>query len=138
MIEWSWQENPYQSNAFKLAEIPRSELRRNWINDIAYNADLEPQMVDKLLEPDQRFEEELFAHLDHKPDLTPLYEHAQHFEKLPITPDDLNPVNLQIMDPSGLISFSSESIRSSSKIILFLLPPNEDEGDTDAGIFLDY
>lgn len=137
MIKWSHQVNPYHSNVFALAKISRDELNKKKLAARVKNAHLGSKQADRVCEPEQRFEEELFAHCEHKLDRTPLNEHLKYYERLPITLDDLRTDSIMIRYPLGLIDLPIEGFSSTPMQVSFQLPPNEMEGDTNEGILLD-
>jgi hypothetical protein len=137
MIQWHSKENPYQSNVFKKARIPKDELNMKKLRVRIRAACLESSLAEKVLKPNLRFEEELFAHAEHKVDTSSLNEYIQDYGKLPISLDDLKTDNISIKDPAGFIELPKAGSNPIPKPVSFQLPALSMEEDADVGINLD-
>lgn len=133
--------NPYKMNVFKLLGMPKSETNPGRIDDyIANSTHLDANVIDKVRDPNLRYQEELLEHDCHKINRNSLNEHIKAFGGISINADELKPEYLAIEDFSRLIILPEKKTGpgQGKKIEMEFLPlkKNSEEGITD-GIFLD-
>lgn len=143
MNPWQCQigHNPYKKNVFKLLEIAKSETNPERIDIFITNSrHLDANVIDKLRNPNLRYQEELLEHDCHKINPNSLNEHIKAFGEISINADELKSKYLAIEDYSRLIILPEKKTDPGrgKKIEMEFSPlkKNSEEGITD-GIFLD-
>jgi hypothetical protein len=143
MNPWQCQigHNPYKKNVFKLLGMAKSETNPERIDIyIANFSHLGANVIDKLRDPNLRYQEELLEHDCHKVNRKSLNEHIKAFGGISINADELKSEYLAIKDFSRLIILPEKKTDpgQGKKIEMEFSPlkKNSEEGITD-GIFLD-